>query len=226
MNKKQLIFSIILKSLIIIIGIVGQIVNGGVGDFMKDYKYLYYTNISNCWTIAITFLFLIFDIISLIKNQPLKISHIVLSIRFMLVFEILITFSVFTILLAPQLIKTGYISYLFSLANLCVHIIVPILAIIDWYIYTYNYKPKKFDFLLAIIPPFAYMVFALSGSYLGLMFGTNQKVPYFFLDYKANTWFKIQDGKIGVFYWILILASFIILFSYLYILIYKKIRKK
>ena len=120
----------------------------------------------------------------------------------------------FLTILAPTY-KEGiiyvYLAYVFG--SLCVHFITPILAIIDFLLFSKEYKSKNIHILYSTIPPLLYVLFVVIASELGLRWG-NMHAPYNFLNYKAPTgWFGFdlsliswETLGIGVFYMIILLS--------------------
>lgn len=218
--KKCLPF--IIKGLLIVFAVIGLIFTFQGSDFMSSSALLFFTVQSNIWILTIVAVFLVLDIIEKVKNVSI-IPNWLRTVKFVLTVAITLTFVVFSVLLTPQMISSGNAAYLASMGNICVHNVVPILAILDWCLYDYKHKSKKYTFLLGTIMPLYYCIFALVGSTIPLDFGGGNKVPYFFLDYEANSWFGIGNGKLGTFYWIILLVGMVIGISYLLIFVKNKV---
>lgn len=198
---------IILKSVLIVLAIVGVCDTAGFGgDFMSSAAFTFFTVQSNLWIAAICAVFLVFNILSVAKKKEIVIPNWLRLIKFVFTVAITLTFVVFSLMLSPSMIASGMASYLGTPSNICLHNLVPLIAIADWTLYDYPTKSNKCTFLLGAIMPLYYLVFALVGSVTGVDFGGGAKVPYFFLDYEANGWFDIGSCKFGVFYWIIILV--------------------
>lgn len=224
MNKKRFIFSIIIKSLLIIIALIGVYLSlFGHDDFMTSIiGLLYFTIQSNIWIMTITIIFLVKDIISYVTKKPWS-NNTLLIIKFVFTVAITVTFLVFFIMLAPSL----PVKYLTSFNNLSVHFLVPILSIIDFFWFCEKINLKKFSFLYGCIPNLLYLIFALIISTIdGITYSDGAKVPYFFMDYTKLGWFRIGNGSIGVFYWCFILCIAITLLAYLYQIIILRVKHK
>lgn len=204
------ISSIVVKLMIVISATIGILSTMGMGGFMGGTKtLLFFTVQSNIWIAAICLIFVVLEIIGWIKGINLKRNWLYI-IKFMFTVSITLTFLVFAVLLAPQIIKI-YPSYLSTPSNLCCHYITPILAIIDFTLFDTDWDSKRKHSLFSAIMPLYYLVFSMICSVSGVAFddkGTT--VPYFFLDYKTFGWFRIGDGGIGVFYWIVIIVILVL----------------
>ncbi|MEG1527561.1 MAG: hypothetical protein RR248_02445 [Clostridia bacterium] len=226
MKSRLNFLSIFLKLAVIILGFVG-ICSPSISDqFMSTSKLFYFTIQSNIFIMAICLVFLIFEILRIFFHRAVAIPNWLRAIKFVCTVAITLTFLVFTCLLMPSLINAGMADYLIRPANLCCHNLVPILALVDFLVFDHVYISKKFSFLQGVILPLIYLPFILICSVSGIDFGNGAIVPYFFLDYVTNGWFKIGDGKLGVFYWIIILVIIVIGLAYLLMLLKNRIALK
>lgn len=224
-KKIGLLFSILIKTLIIVFCVLGVASTATGEGYMAQKLFLYFTVQSNIWIAVISLIFLIIDIIKL-KKPNLQIPNILYLIKFMFTVAITLTFLVFSVMLTPTLIVQGTGWYLRTLENICLHNIVPILAIIDFCLYDYKFVTKKSTFVWGITMPLYYLCFALISSFSGADFGDGAKVPYFFLDYQANGWFNLGNGKFGVIYWLIVILILVIVISLVLVWIKNKINKK
>ncbi len=218
LSKKELLFKIsnlIVELLLIIFGFIGLYINlSSNSGFMAGIKvmFTYFTIQSNVTIILITLIIFILRLIELFTNKKL-VKNYLLVIKFIFTIAISVTFFVFSLMLAPS----QEVSYLLSMSNLTVHAIVPLLAIIDYFVFDKDIKFNKFIPLTGTLMPLYYLIFVYGICLpLGITFGGNLKFPYFFLDYETLTWFNITSNGVGVFYYILILLFAIIGLSYLY----------
>lgn len=218
--KKKFILSLLIKSLIIIIGISGVIMTISIGSFMISYNaFLYYTIQSNLVVIIISVIFLIFHCIEYIKGKKI-INTCWLLIKYSITVAITITFLVFFVLLTPTLPA----SYLLSYDNFSVHLIVPLLAILDFFLFDYKIDLSGLKPLLGLGMPLYYVIFVFVLAIIGLDFN-GEKVPYFFLNYDKLGWVW-EKQEMGVVFWIIILCCFMVLLSYLFALGIKYRKKK
>ena len=212
---KKPIIQIIIRSALIIIGILGIIFSSVSSSGFNGVAFLYFTIQSNITIIGIEIVFLI-DAIRQLLGKSTFINQILLKIKYIFVVAITITFLVFTTLLAPTLTT----SYLLSYNNLSLHIIVPILALTDFFIFDKDIEMKVSTAFLGTAMPVYYFVFFFIGTKVGFRYIGNAKAPYFFLEYDNLTWFKITEKGLGVFYWLMILfVGISVLCLILYLLI-------
>ncbi len=224
LRKKEL-FSLILKGGLLILGVVGQLTSYGTSSFMSSSHLLYFTNMSNLWIMTVVLVLFIYSLIHIIRNDDRpEIPGWLQSVRFIFTVAITLTFLVFSVLLTPQMISQGNSSYLLSVSNMCVHNLVPLLSIADFLLFGYEYRSGRHAYLLGLIMPLLYTAFALILSAFGSFFG-DDRVPYFFFDYEANTW--LGAGKsIGVVYWLIILSASVLGMSALLLLLKNIVAKR
>lgn len=227
MSRSKLTLSVINKIVAIISSIYGVVIL-----YFGMMSFTYFTNLSNIFITIVLIVFLVKDLLYLLRKKELVYSNMLYIIKFMATISITLTFLVFMFLLAPTF-PGGIISaYLDGKAgSLCVHFITPLLAILDFIFFDDLYKPKKVHSLYAIVPPLVYTLFVVIAGSLGLRWGT-MMAPYNFMNYGAKTrWFGFdlsimgaESLGIGVFYMIVILVLIFIGIGHLFLL--PKIRKE
>ena len=219
---KKNIWSILIKLALVSIGVSGIIVTYVSAGFMSGgTTFLYFTIQSNITIIAITAIYLVDAIGVLRGREPYK-NQILRHIKLSFTVAITITFIVFVTLLAPI---TG-VAYFFSYSNFSLHIIVPILAILDYFLFDTDIKIFKLSFLVGTAMPVYYFFFYLIGRAVGFTYLNGDKAPYFFLDFEKYGWFSVSSEGIGVFYWVTILLVFAALLGLMYALLMKLRQKK
>lgn len=171
---------VIIKSLLIILAICGLVASFKGGDFMSSSMLLYFTIQSNIWIAAIAAVFIVFDV-QRILNKRESVANVWYIVKFTFTVAITLTFLVFSLMLTPWMISLGQAAYLTSLSNICLHNAVPILAMLDFFLFDFKFKTNKKSFLYGAIMPIYYLIFALICSFSGVDFGRGAKVPYFFL---------------------------------------------
>ena len=219
MNKKENLISAISKLLLVvgvIIGVWASLLQEG---FFNPKHFLYYTIQSNIEIGIICFVSLLFIF------SKKEIPSIVYTLKFIFTVAITLTGLVFNFILYPASIFSTHPLNPLSTANFFTHIFVPILSLVDFFAFDYKLKITKKTFLLGLITPLIYFIFVMFCTKVGIRFNGNLFVPYFFLDYKANSWFQLGDGKIGVFYWVIIQILIVLLISSVLLFFLKK-RKK
>lgn len=176
------------------------------GAFRWDF-YIHFTNLSNYLCFGI----LIAELISVIKKS--ENSYITTSprLKFIGLLAILLTFFVYNIMLAPtKSMKTN-----FSIFSISLHVIMPILYVVDWILFYERKATWKYP-LLSVIFPLAYVSFVFIhaacfnfNANIMNFAGTGPHIyPYFFLNVS-------KIGVAGVIKWILILAVAFIALGYI-----------
>lgn len=220
MNKKENLISAISKLLLVvgvIIGVWASLLQEG---FFNPKHFLYYTIQSNIEIAIICFVSLLFIF------SKKEIPSIVYTLKFIFTVAITLTGLVFNFILYPASIFSTHPLNPLSTANFFTHIFVPILSLVDFFIFDYKMKITKKTFFLGLITPLIYFIFVMFCTKVGIRFNGNLFVPYFFLDYKANSWFQLGDGKIGVFYWVIIQVLIVLLISSVLLFFMKKRKNK
>ena len=116
------------------------------------------------------------------------------------------------------------VDYLLSFKNFSLHAIVPILAIVDFFLFDKDIKLTYKSSLLATISPICYVIFVYIGAIFKLEYSENLHYPYFFLNIDTNG-FLFEKGTMGIIPWIIILFGFIIGLGCLFCL-FVKLRQK
>lgn len=201
MNKKETIIAIVMKSVAIVLILVGVLLNiFGGSDFMTGAKSLFYFTIqSNIVAAIIWTIDLVYDVRSLLGKEAVR--HKVFNyFKLVAATGVSLTLIVFWTLLSPQM----PVSYLYSIPNLTLHTFGPLLVILAYIFFVQDFKPKKTMIMVTWTFPLFYLAFAMILTAFQVDFGHGMKVPYFFLDYETYGWFRISKAGIGVFYWCLI----------------------
>ena len=220
MNRKENLISSISKLLLVVgvvIGVWASLLQEG---FFNPKHFLYYTIQSNIEIGIICLVSLLFIF------SKKEIPSIVYTLKFIFTVAITLTGLVFNFILYPASIFSTHPLNPLSTANFFTHIFVPILSLVDFFAFDYKLKITKKTFLLGLITPLIYFIFVMFCTKVGIRFNGNLFVPYFFLDYKANSWFQLGDGKIGVFYWVIIQVLIVLLISSVLLFFMKKRKNK
>lgn len=129
--------------------------------------------------------------------------------------SIMLTMAVYCFLLAPAAMANAY-DGVWSLSSILLHVVVPVLAIID---YLLCYKSERYDYvqrLWTIVPPVAFMTFSAIGYALKWDYGLNQNYPYFFMNYASEAGvfgFSKSLPYMGVAYYAIIIAASVYFFG-------------
>lgn len=195
----------------------------------------YFTTLSNVAIDLILIVFMVADLALLKSNGKNRMkTNTWYIIKFFLTVSITITFLVFMFILAPTMsggIWAAYFDYYGY--SFCLHFLTPLLAIVDFLLYDYEYVSTKKDVLYATIPALFYVVCITIAGYSGVRWG-NMSAPYNFLNFMAPTgWFGYDISLIGpetlgigVAYMIVILVAFFIALGGVFLKIKDGRRKK
>ena len=202
---KNKLTQIIYRTIYIVLGVIGII--GSFGYFKENFNedfYLYYTNLSNYICFGVI-LYALIKTIKSYKTSPEGYCNVLPKFKFMSLIMILVTCLVYNILLAKDYTVADYF---FSISNLILHLILPIMFTLDWVLFTEHHQTKWYYPLLATVMPLIYVVLILiraailGNSYHGLLY------PYFFLNVA-----KIGFG--GVIGWVAILVLVFVALGYI-----------
>lgn len=143
-SRGLLIFSIIIKSIVIGVGTAGILSNFSSGPVAL----LFFTIQSNLFMVLLTIPFLIEDIVRL-TGKPSFLPGWLLIVKYTATFSVTITFLVFTFLLIPSVSP----EFLASFNNYSVHAIVPLVAIFDLFFFGRRLSLNRFTCLFALLFP-------------------------------------------------------------------------
>lgn len=202
--------SCVLELLVAIFMVIGVVDTANGSDFMSKGVILYFTIQSNITIAAVCFAFFVIQVVGFVKKKTVEIPKWLYVLKFLFTVAITLTMLVFWCMLMPTM-AGEHPEYIYNLGNLMCHTFVPLLAIIDWLLFSRGYKGGKYDLFWGTAMPLYYLAFSMICSVSGVTFDPQgSKVPYFFLNYEELSWFQIGNGKFGVFYWILIIVVIVL----------------
>jgi len=137
--------------------------------------------------------------------------------------DILLTFVVYWVMLAPTLFTMGEDYPIWSFDNLAVHGVTPLLCLLDYILFTQPRHLKYKDLYLVSVFPLAYVAVTSIAGLLGYVYYVSQvdglpvRFPYFFYDF----------DRIGAVSFIFIgaLLVFFMIVAHVFYLFDRKIRK-
>ncbi|MDR1231133.1 MAG: Pr6Pr family membrane protein [Spirochaetaceae bacterium] len=185
-------FAIVFRGFALLFGAWGVLaVTGVFKDAFNPVILLAYTIQSN---ILVVIFFGILLVKTLIKNKngekapvsPEKPFGFFPRLSMVVAFAIFVTMLIYWFVLAPLSVQGSGVRQLLALENLAVHLITPLLMLVDYILFTKRGMLKKYDMLLCTVIPYTYLLEALT---LGLTrtvrydsIGNNSYYPYIFLD--------------------------------------------
>lgn len=185
----------------------------GMYKTMNSWKFLtYFTNLSNIFIDIVLAVFLVQDLF--LRKGGKKRKNLYYRIKFLATISITLTFFVYMLILAPNDNDGFWMAYFRNGAgSFCVHFATPVLAILDYLLFDYEFESKSRDVLYGVIPPLCYLAYVFLLSAFGMRWGNGMTAPYNFLNYGASVgWFgfdlstmSAESFGVGVVYMILVL---------------------
>ena len=226
MDKKTLfILSLVTKALLFVAMAAGLIACFFAKSFMGTGTVLikYFTIQSNLW-IGIFDLILVFVGLKNISSGRYEFSTVPYILQLVFTVSITLTGCVFCFVLVPAMgnMDPAIRATVLGWPQILLHVVVPLLAIIDQLVFTkpLKFNFRRFDFLWTIIPPAYYTGFAVLGYNLNWDFGQGANYPYFFFNFGSPAgifgFSKEMPYFMGSFYWILVLAIFVLFVGFWY----------
>ncbi|MDR0697461.1 MAG: hypothetical protein LBF68_08035 [Christensenellaceae bacterium] len=207
--KNNRITAIVFRGVAIILCLFGLL--DGMGLFSGGTNataLLYYTNQSNILVLGMFIVLIIFSLKDVTKNGIKGSSSYCERATGIIMLTISVTMIIFWLVLAPVMIAGGMgTSYMLSFANLQLHLITPLLIIIDYFVFEKPGMMKKQDPWYFAAIPLLYLIQATILGFSGVVYSTLengevQHFPYYFLDYNTLGW------KVGV-YIVVVLIFFV-----------------
>ena len=212
--------SYVSKAIVVISALLGTFLSAyaGRGSFMGGTRvFMYFTIQSNIGIAVICGIGFY-----LIKNQK-EVSRLWYLIKFVGTVAITLTGVVFCFVLAPTLGEHAW-----NIQNILTHVVVPIVAVIDFFLISSTSNYKKKDVVYVTIPPIAYAIYAGIGFVNGWEFAEGINYPYFFLNWNSPAGafgFTNELPFMGCAWWILVLLIFLMVVGYIYLAIVDRIKK-
>ena len=205
----QLIYQTIYCTL----GFVGVVASFGIFDDITNIRwdfYVQFTNISNYFCLGI----MVAGLIQTAKKKEDSFVTAAPMLKFIGMLGILLTFLVFNIMLAGAEGRDPQANW--RVGSLLAHVLLPIMYIVDWFLF-YERKQSKWYYPIASIGfPLAYLIFLLIQA---IILGFDSSIlipttttpliyPYFFVNIETLGW--------GVLMWVGILLVAFVAVGYLF----------
>ncbi len=225
--RKNAICSVIIKLLLVCSALSGLVMCfGTTSGFMSGKSLLlYFTNQSNIWICIVAFVLAIIQILNL-KKGKYNLNKKAALIQEIFTVSITLTGVIYCFVLVPAFLAAGGGFNPFSPTQMLLHVVTPVLAIVDFVLFTRGVEFKYKQSFLATIPPFYYLFFSMIGYHRGWDFGGGVNYPYFFLNYGSPAgvfgFSKEMPYFMGAFYWIAFIVCLVTAMSLIYIKIANK----
>lgn len=207
---------IILETVIMLLAVCGMVIHSGwtKGETRRDF-FRYYTNLSN---LLVAMFFLIRLVVRITGNYDGFFGRIVFKELwfFSVTMAIFLTFGIFHFVLVPALKKEqeagSEFAWLNSFPNYCVHYIVPLLSLLDWFLFAERAQLSYSWALIWTVIPLAYVAFAFIRASDGVPIeNTTSAYPYDFMDPSHHGWKRVIINCVLVFL-VFCSAGFVLLF--------------
>jgi hypothetical protein len=211
---KNRTIQLIYQTIYCTLGLVGIIASLGIFDNIKMIRwdfYVHFTNISNYLCIGV----MVAALIQTIRKKEDSFVSSAPMLKFIGMLGILLTFLVFNIMLAGAEGRDPQANW--RIGSLCFHVVLPIMYILDWFLFYERKKCKWYYPIASISFPLAYAVFLLVQAII-LNFDSSILIPttttpliypYFFVNIETQT-------VPGVLMWIGILAVVFIVVGFVF----------
>ena len=220
-GTKAKVLSLFLKCVVVVSAAVGVILSAiaGAHAFMGGSRvFMYFTIQSN---IAIALVCAVGAVL-LLRNQPIK--DIWYMVKYVLTVSITLTGVVFCFVLAPTLGK-----YAWNRQNVLTHVIVPIAAIVDFFVTGRYGSIKKRSVVFVTIPPLLYAIYTGIAYAAGWEFSKGVHYPYFFLNWGSPAGafgFTNELPYMGCAWWILLILVILLAVGYGYLFLLDVMKKR
>ena len=220
LSVRQKRISSFLKMIVIASALVGTVLSGYAGRrfFMGGSRvFMYFTIQSNIVIAAICAI----GLFLLRKDGPISKAWYV--VKFVGTVSITLTGVVFGFVLAPTLGVHAW-----NLQNTLTHLVVPVVAVIDFFVVAPVARISKKNVIFVIIPPILYAIYAGIGYVRGWEFADGINYPYFFLNWGSPAGafgFTNELPFMGTAWWIAALLVFLMIVGYAYLAITDLIHK-
>lgn len=150
---------------------------------------MYYTVLSNILCLVLFGMLIVRTARDLTKKGSRGDAGYYARFEFICTIDLLLTFAVYWVLLAPRLFQMTENYSMWEFGNVSVHLIAPMACLFDYILFTKSKSLKYSDIYKVLIFPLGYMVFTSITGALGYVFyisatdGLPVHYPYFFFDY-------------------------------------------
>ena len=213
--------SYVLKAIVVLSAVIGTFLSAYAGrnSFMGGIRVFMYFTIQSNILIAI-----ICAIDCYLLARKKSVDEWWYVFKFVGTVSITLTGVVFGFVLAPTLGVNAW-----NLPNTLTHLVVPVAAVIDFFVTAAGVRIRKRNVFFVIIPPLLYAVYAGIGYVSGWQFAEGINYPYFFLNWGSPAGafgFTNELPFMGSAWWILVLIVFLIIVGCCYLFVVDVISRR
>ena len=192
-----------------------------IGEFFH-WRLMYYTIQSNILALFMFGLLLIKTIIGYAREGKYGKTGFFARFEMVCVVDLLLTLIVYWALLAPGVSGLGDEFKILSFHNFSVHLITPLLCLIDYILFTESGHLKYKDVYAITIFPLLYVLYTSIAGLTGYVYrisadGRPVRFPYFFFDF--------DEIGLKAFLYIGVLMAIFLLFAHVFYWLDKKLKK-
>ncbi|MDR2266453.1 MAG: hypothetical protein LBE09_02550 [Christensenellaceae bacterium] len=188
--RNNRLIALIFRAASVVLCLAGLLdITGAFGGTFSPNMLLFYTNQSNILVLVMFIMLLVKTVQDVAKNGINGSASYFERLSAIVMLAISVTMLVFWLMLAPTIGGSvmGGANYLWTFSNLQLHLITPLLMIVDFFVFAKPGKYKKADIHFFACVPLAYLVQATILGFSGVVYmvrdGQNIYFPYFFMDY-------------------------------------------
>ncbi len=176
-------------------------------------NFFYYTIWTNIFAFLLFFYLAICTAVDLKKNGAAGYASYKVNIHMAVTLSITLTFVVFWAVLTPV---NGPSPDILKFSNFGVHVITPLLVILDYFLFCRSGTLKLKDAFICILIPVVYFIFATILGFSGFLFppdsaGVISNFPYFFMDYyKLGGWVILYIAVIAFIFFLAAYGMYIL----------------
>ncbi len=188
-----MVVQIVIEVLIILVGSCGLLLHSGwlSGTPRKDF-FRYYTNVSN---VLVVLFYLTRMVVRITGNYDGFFGRIVFSelCFYSVTMSIVLTFGIYNFVLAPSFKnappESNEFKFSHSFSNYCVHYIVPLLSLLNWFIFSDKAAIQYKWCVIWIVIPLIYGIYSIIRGLRGdIIENTSSAYPYDFMDIGKYGW--------------------------------------
>lgn len=173
--------SFIYKICIIVVCFVGLLMNSGIiGGTFAPYVFLYYTILSNLFCLIFYIISAIFTMVNIKNTGKYGVLKFAPHFKGGVVMAMVLTMLFYFFILSSGSFENVSFSAVFS--NIIVHLIVPIMVIVDWVLFDRKGRFTGSDPIIWTVVPFMYYALVLVAAQLQVQYYGGANYPYYFID--------------------------------------------
>lgn len=184
---KNRLASVIYKLALIIICLIGILFNTGMlnGSFVP-YILLYYSVISNIVCLIFFIVSAIVTARAISRRGPYGPVRMAPHFKGAIVMSMVLTMLLFLFTIMQSSFASA--SLFVILSNVVMHLIVPLMVILDWALFDKKGRFFPSDPIIWLVIPIGYYMVLLLGAQFGVTYFNNASYPYYFLDPNQISW--------------------------------------